>query len=51
MQQARAYVLAGDRAKAVKAYQDFLALWKGADADVPILIEAEAEYARASKSQ
>jgi tetratricopeptide (TPR) repeat protein/tRNA A-37 threonylcarbamoyl transferase component Bud32 len=49
VQQARAYFLAGDRGKAVKAYQDFLALWKDADADVPILSEAKAEYSRATK--
>jgi hypothetical protein len=28
------------------AYQDFLALWKGADPDIPILKQAKAEYAR-----
>ena len=28
------------------AYQDFLALWKDADPDVPILKEAKAEYAK-----
>jgi hypothetical protein len=33
-------------AKARKSYQDFLALWKDADADLPILIEAKREYAR-----
>ena len=49
VQQARAYVLAGGRAKTVKGYQDFLALWKDADPDVPILLEAKAEYARVSK--
>jgi serine/threonine protein kinase/predicted Zn-dependent protease len=43
---ARAYVLAGDTAKARTAYQDFLALWKDADPDVPILKEAKAEYAK-----
>ncbi|HVS81756.1 MAG TPA: tetratricopeptide repeat protein, partial [Pyrinomonadaceae bacterium] len=41
---ARAAVLQGDTAKARKEYQDFLALWKGADADLPILIEAKKEY-------
>jgi hypothetical protein len=41
---ARAAVLAGDTAKARKAYQDFLALWKDADPDVPVLIEARKEY-------
>lgn len=46
VQQGRAYVLAGESAKARKAYQDFLALWKDADPDVPILEQAKAEYAR-----
>ena len=27
--------------KSRKAYQDFFALWKDADADIPILIEAK----------
>jgi tetratricopeptide (TPR) repeat protein len=43
---ARAYALTGDAAKARKYYQDFLALWKDADPDIPILKEAKAEYAR-----
>ena len=43
---ARAGVLAGDTVKARKAYQDFFALWKDADPDIPILREARAEYAR-----
>ncbi|HXJ90620.1 MAG TPA: protein kinase [Candidatus Binatia bacterium] len=42
----RAYVLAGDTAKAKAAYQDFFALWKDADSAVPILKEAKAEYAK-----
>jgi eukaryotic-like serine/threonine-protein kinase len=42
----RAYALAGDTAKAKTAYQDFLALWKNADADIPILQQAKAEYAK-----
>jgi hypothetical protein len=33
-------------AKARAAYQDFLTLWKDADPDIPILIEAKAEYAK-----
>jgi eukaryotic-like serine/threonine-protein kinase len=41
---ARAAVLANDTAKARTAYQDFLALWKDADPDVPILNQAKAEY-------
>ena len=44
VQQARAYALAGDSAKARKGYQDFLALWKDADPDVPIIKAARAEY-------
>jgi tetratricopeptide (TPR) repeat protein len=43
---ARAWSLTGDTAKARAAYQDFLALWKDADPDVPILKEAKAEYAK-----
>jgi len=37
-------VLQGDTTKARKSYQDFLALWKDADADLPALIEAKKEY-------
>jgi len=43
---ARAYALQGDAVKARAAYQDFLALWKDADPDIPILKEAKAEYAK-----
>jgi len=43
---ARAYAVQGDTAKAKAAYQDFLALWKDADPDIPILIAAKAEYAK-----
>jgi eukaryotic-like serine/threonine-protein kinase len=35
---ARAYALQGDNAKAQTKYQDFFALWKYADPDIPILI-------------
>ncbi len=41
---ARASVLMGDSATARKEYQDFLALWKDADQDLPILIQAKKEY-------
>ncbi len=44
LQLARALVLQGNAARARQAYQDFLALWKDADADAPILIEAKKEY-------
>ncbi|HEX6279507.1 MAG TPA: tetratricopeptide repeat protein, partial [Pyrinomonadaceae bacterium] len=43
---ARSAALAGDAAKSRKAYQDFFALWKDADPDIPILIEARKEYER-----
>jgi serine/threonine protein kinase/tetratricopeptide (TPR) repeat protein len=46
LQLGRAYAMAGDTAKAKSAYQDFLALWKDADPDIPILKEAKAEYAK-----
>jgi serine/threonine protein kinase/tetratricopeptide (TPR) repeat protein len=42
----RAYAITGDATKAKAAYQDFFALWKDADPDVPILKEAKAEYAK-----
>jgi tetratricopeptide (TPR) repeat protein len=34
------------RVRALAAYKDFLALWKDADPDVPILKEAKTEYAK-----
>lgn len=34
------------RAKAHAEYQEFLTLWKDADRDIPILKEAQAEYAK-----
>jgi eukaryotic-like serine/threonine-protein kinase len=43
---ARAYAQQNDAAKARAAYQDFLALWKDADSDIPILKEAKAEYGK-----
>ena len=41
---ARAAMITGDTAKARKEYQDFLALWKDADQDLPMLLEARKEY-------
>jgi len=43
---ARAYQLKADRQKAAVAYRDFLTLWKDADADIPILKQAQSEYAK-----
>ncbi len=42
----RAYALSGDTAKSRAAYQDFFALWKDADPDIPVLKQAQAEYAK-----
>jgi tetratricopeptide (TPR) repeat protein len=45
---ARAKTLSGNQVAARKHYQDFLALWKDADPDIPVLQEARAEYERSS---
>jgi len=45
-QLARALSLSGDFSAARKAFQDFFALWKDADPDIPILKEAKTEYAK-----
>jgi serine/threonine protein kinase/tetratricopeptide (TPR) repeat protein len=43
---ARAYALQGETTKARIAYQDFFALWRDADQDIPILIAAKSEYSK-----
>jgi tetratricopeptide (TPR) repeat protein len=43
---ARAAALTGDAARSRKAYEDFFALWKDADPDLPLLHEATREYQR-----
>ena len=47
---ARAAAAAGDTAKSRRAYQDLLALWKDADPDVPVLVQAKVEYAKLAGS-
>jgi hypothetical protein len=42
----RAYAMTGDSAKARAAYQDFLTLWKDADREIPVLMQAKEEYAQ-----
>jgi eukaryotic-like serine/threonine-protein kinase len=42
----RGYSLQGDTANARRAYQDFLALWKDADTQIPVLEQAKAEYSK-----
>jgi eukaryotic-like serine/threonine-protein kinase len=46
LQLGRSYVLTREVEKASAAYRDFLALWKDADPDLPILISAKSEYAK-----
>ncbi len=45
LQLARALRMAGDNARAKAAYQDFLERWKSADPGIPILREAQGEFA------
>jgi serine/threonine protein kinase/tetratricopeptide (TPR) repeat protein len=45
---ARAEATQGDKAAARSGYQDFLGAWKDADPGLPILKEAQAEYAKLS---
>lgn len=45
LQLGRAYLMAGDQAKAKAAYSDFLNLWKDADSSIPVLQQARLEYA------
>ena len=46
LQLARALALAGDTVKAKSVYVDLFSLWKNADADIPVVKEARAEYGR-----
>jgi eukaryotic-like serine/threonine-protein kinase len=46
LQLGRAYAMSGDTSRARAAYQDFFALWKDADPNIPILQQAKAEYAK-----
>ena len=50
LQLARAQVLMHDEEAARKSYEDFLALWKSADPDLPIYREAKAEDAALRKT-
>jgi len=46
LQLGRVFAFSGDKTRAKAAYQHFLALWKGADPDIPLLQQAKAELAR-----
>ena len=48
-QLARAYALSGDTLKARSAYENFFALWKDADPDIPVLKQFQSEYAKLRK--
>jgi hypothetical protein len=41
----RAYAASGQPADARKAYDEAFTIWKNADADLPLLVEARKEYA------
>jgi hypothetical protein len=41
---ARGFAVSGERARAIRTYQNLFALWNGADANLPLLKQAEAEY-------
>jgi hypothetical protein len=43
---ARGYALAGNTARAKKAFQDFFQLWKDADPDIAVLKQAKAGHAK-----
>jgi len=43
---ARTYVALNDTSNARQCYQDFFAYWKDADPDIPLLLQAKAEYAK-----
>jgi tetratricopeptide (TPR) repeat protein len=45
LQLGRALVLSGDKVGAKSAYQRFLDLWKDADPDIPVFIQAKKEFA------
>jgi tetratricopeptide (TPR) repeat protein len=46
LQMGRAKAMSSDEESARKNYQDFFALWKDADPDIPILKQAKSEYAK-----
>jgi hypothetical protein len=43
---ARAYSTSANTENARQSYQDFFALWKDADPDIPVLQQAREEYAK-----
>ena len=45
LQLARALAASGDRANSAAAYKNLLAIWKDADADLPVVQQAKTESA------
>jgi hypothetical protein len=50
LQLARAYAMSNETSTAKNAYQEFLTLWKDADANLSILRDAKSEYANLKPS-
>jgi tetratricopeptide (TPR) repeat protein len=46
LQLARAYTKIGDLAKAKAAYRDLFSIWKDADRDSPLILQARAEFSK-----
>ena len=51
LQMARAYRLLDEREASLKSYEEFLAIWHDADADLPLYQQAKAEYASVRGSE
>lgn len=49
LQLGRVHKMIGDNASARESYEEFLTIWKDADADLPIYRQAKAEYAQLKK--
>jgi eukaryotic-like serine/threonine-protein kinase len=48
LQLARALAASEDRARSAAVYKDLLTVWKDADPDIPVVLDAKAEYAIAA---
>ena len=51
LQLGRAQKMMGDNVSARKSYEEFLNIWKDADADLPVYRQAKAEYAQLQKQR
>jgi eukaryotic-like serine/threonine-protein kinase len=51
LQLGRAQKMMGDNGSARKSYEEFLGIWKDADADLPVYRQAKAEYAQLQKQR